>query len=215
VRGLGEGDDRVMGRRDDAESLEALPVYVDGVAVAPVPTSPVEDAYVMPNAHEVAGALRATIAEAPFVMTLPPWSNDARNTFAARPRAASFLSGFSRMIPLPARGLESLGEWWRRRARDDRVEVAGRLVLEEPRRDAGGMWRIRGRLRNPMRTRWIPVELLLWPRLDAWTKLSVEPQRGVRVGRRYFANGHRALDVLCSDLVRDLPEPVTSRRVRA
>jgi hypothetical protein len=109
------------------------------------------------------------------------------------------------MIPLPARGLESLGEWWRRRARDDRVEVAGRLVLEAPRRDPAGAWRVRGLLRNPTRTRWIPVELLLWPRFDAWTKLSVEPQRGVRVGRRYFANGHRVLDVLCGELVRDLP----------
>ncbi len=203
-----------MSRHDDAESLEALPVYVDGVAVAPVPTSPVADAFPMPSAHEVADAVRATIAEAPFVMSLPPWSSDARNALAAPHRAASFLSGFSRMIPLPAAGLESLGEWWRRRARGERVEVLGRLVLEEPRQDAGGAWRVRGRLRNPTHTRWIPVELLLWPRLDAWTKLSVEPQRGVRVGRRYFANGHRALDVLCGDLVRDLPELVKARRVR-
>ena len=79
-------------------------------------------------------------------------------------------------------------------------------MLEAPRRDPAGVWRVRGRLRNPTRTRWIPVELLLWPRLDAWTKLSVEPQRGVRVGRRYFANGHRALDMLCAELVRDLPD---------
>ncbi len=207
-----EGEDRVMDRDEDVDSLEALPVYVDGVAVAPVPTAPVEDVYEMPNAHEVAGALRATIAEAPFVMSLPPWSNEMRSALAAPSRAASFLSGFSRMIPLPARGLDAFGEWWRRRARDDRVEVAGRLVLEEPRRDATGAWRVRGRLRNPTHTRWIPVELLLWPRLDAWTKLSVEPQRGVRVGRRYFANGHRALDVFCGELVRDLPGLVRSRR---
>ena len=125
------------------------------------------------------------------------------------------------MIPLPGRGLEALGEWWRRRARNDRVEVGRRLMLEAPRRDPAGVWRVRGRLRNPTRTRWIPVELLLWPRLDAWTKLSVEPQRGVRVGRRYFANGHRALDALCGELVRDLPGLVrtptrgcTRRRVR-
>jgi len=197
-----------VGRHDDdVESLEALPVYVDGVAVAPVPTSPVDDEFPVPNAHEVADALRATIAEAPFVMTLPPWST--RGTPVAPPRAASFLSGFSRMIPLPARALEALGEWWRRRARDDRVEVGGRLLLEAPHRDPAAVWRVRVRRQSPMHTRWIPVEMLLWPRLDLWTKLTVEPQRGVRVGRRYFANGHRALDTLCIELVRELPDLVS------
>ncbi len=199
-----EGDDRVMAQRDEAESLEALPVYVDGVALAPVPADRPGDEFIVLNPFTATEALRATIAEAPSVLTLPPWSYDERRTPSASSRASSFLSGFSRMIPLPARGLESLGEWWRRRARNDRLEVAGRLVLEEPRRDPAGVWHLRGRLRNPTHTRWIPIELLLWPRLDAWTKLSVEPQRGVRVGRRYFANGHRALDVLCGDLVRDL-----------
>ncbi|HYL51066.1 MAG TPA: hypothetical protein VEZ15_03785, partial [Acidimicrobiia bacterium] len=178
-----------MGRHDgDVESLEALPVYVDGVAVPPVPTSPLDDEFPVPNAHEVADALRATIAEAPFVMTLPPWSIDARGTPVAPPRAANFLSGFSRMIPLPARALEAFGEWWDRRARDDRVEVGGRLMLDAPHRDPAAVWRVLGRLRNPMHTRWIPVEMLLWPGLDLWTKLTGEPQGGVRVGRRYFAN---------------------------
>jgi hypothetical protein len=185
-------------RPPDEESLEALPVYVDGVEFAPVPVAAPDVMYAFPNAHQVGVALRETIAEGLVLSTLPPWS------VAAPPRTTNFLSGFSRMFPLPARALDSLGQWWRQRARNDRVEVAGRLVLEEPRRDSSGVWRVRGRLRNPTHTRWIPVELFLWPRFDAWTKLSVEPQRGVRVGRRYFSNGHRALDVLCRDLVRDL-----------
>jgi hypothetical protein len=61
-----------------------------------------------------------------------------------------------------------------------------------------------GWLRRPLHPRSIPFELLLWPRFDAWTKLSLEPQRGVRVGCRYFANGHHALDALSAELIRGL-----------
>ena len=89
-------------------------------------------------------------------------------------------------------------------ARDERVEVAHRLFLERPRRDRADTWRMRGSLRSPWRPRSIPLELLLWPRFETWTKLSAEPQRGVHVGRRYFANGHQVLDALCAELIHEL-----------
>jgi hypothetical protein len=48
------------------------------------------------------------------------------------------------------------------------------------------------------------VELQLWPRLGAWTKVNMQPQRRVRVGRRYFRLGHRALDGLIERLENEL-----------
>ena len=59
-------------------------------------------------------------------------------------------------------------------------------------------------LRSPWLQRRIPVELLLWPRLGAWTKVCLEPQRRVRLGRRYFSNGHRAIDALTARLNTEL-----------
>ena len=104
-----------------------------------------------------------------------------------------------------ARGLlDYLPEWWRQRARNERVAIDGRLFLERPERSRTDTWRMPGSLRRPRHPRSIPFELLLWPRFDAWTKLSLEPQRGVRVGRRYFANGHQALDALCAELIHGL-----------
>jgi len=46
--------------------------------------------------------------------------------------------------------------------------------------------------------------LWLWPRLDVWTMLELEPKQHVRVGHRYFSSGQRVLDVLCSRLIREL-----------
>jgi hypothetical protein len=48
------------------------------------------------------------------------------------------------------------------------------------------------------------VELQLWPRLGAWTKVSMQPQRRVHVGRRYFRLGHWALDGLIERLEQEL-----------
>lgn len=197
--GPGDDDRSVRAQSPEDDGLEALSVCVDGVEHRPEPAAHDAPAYVMPDAQEVIDALRATIAEGPLVLALPPWSYDRPSTVPL-PRPASF----NRMIPLPARSLELLADWWERRARHDRVEVAGRLVLEEPCRGESGVWRVRGRLRSRTHTRWIPVEVWLWPRLDAWTRLNVEPQRGVRISRRYFASGHRVLDLWCRDLVRDL-----------
>ena len=103
----------------------------------------------------------------------------------------------------PAR-LEALPAWWHRHARGESVEFASRLRIEEPRYEPLGVWRMGGSLRSPWRLRSIPVELWLWPHLDAWTKLALEPQRDVHVGHRYFSAGQRVLDALCSRLMREL-----------
>jgi len=75
--------------------------------------------------------------------------------------------------------------------------------------------RMRGALRSPGRARAVPIELLLWPHLEAWTKLALEPQRGVSLGRRYFTNGHRVLDVLCAELRQALTPNPPERDVAA
>jgi hypothetical protein len=137
----------------------------------------------------------------PLVRATRPWAAGA----PVPQRSASFLSAFTRMTEVHPVLLDGLPRWWRASAHDNRVEIARRLVLEAPHRDAAGTWRFRGRLRSPWRARSSPVELMLWPRLGAWTKLAVEPQRDVHVGRRYFRSGNRVLDTLTERLRRELP----------
>jgi hypothetical protein len=114
------------------------------------------------------------------------------------------------MIALDPTLLDVLPAWWRAHARDGRVEIARRLFIEQPQRGHADTWRMRGSLRSPWLARSIPVQLSLWPRLDAWTRLSLEPQRGVHVGRRYFRSGQRVLDTFCARLIDELgPHSVT------
>jgi hypothetical protein len=65
-------------------------------------------------------------------------------------------------------------------------------------------WRAPGRLRSPLLVRSIPVELLLWPYVGGWTRMSLEPQRAVHASRFYFRRGHRVLDALTRRLVTEL-----------
>jgi hypothetical protein len=193
----------------DDDPLEPLAVYVDGVECPPVPTADAAERYTLPDVHELAVAVKATIADAPAMLSYPPWSNERGASVPQPARPATLIASFSRMIPLSGRRLETIADWWQRRAASrDRVAVHRRLVLEQPRRDDTGVWRVRGRLRIAGRARWIPVELLMWPRFDAWTRLNVEPQRGVHVSRRYFSRGHRVLDAFCDELQRTLETPV-------
>jgi hypothetical protein len=115
-----------------------------------------------------------------------------------------YSSAFIRTTALNPALLADLPNWWCRQADNARVRVSTRLLLEAPRFEPSGTWRLRGSLRSPWLRRWIPVELQLWPRLGAWTKLSLEPRRFVRPGRRYFNNGHRTLDDLTSRLTSEL-----------
>jgi hypothetical protein len=187
----------------DDEVLEPLPVDVDGVEVAPVRADPeIRLADIVPRPHEIVDAVKAALSETADGREGSAWS--MLSPPAAPVKSATFLAAFTRMTTVHPAQLDGLEEWWKARARDDRVEIAHRLVLEEPHRDTGGTWRVRGRLRSPWRARSIPVEVLLWPRLGSWTKLTVEPQRGVHVSRRYFRSGHRVLDVLTDLLRREL-----------
>jgi hypothetical protein len=172
---------------DDDDLLEPLPVD-DG-----------------PPAHVVmVEVVRETIAEVPALRQAAPWSYDAQRQALIVP-TTSYLAAFSRMIALHPTQLEHLGEWFETNAVDARMRIVRRLTLGRPRVDPAGTWRMPGELRSPWRARSIPIELVLWPRLDAWTRLSLEPQRGVHVGRRYFRSGHRVLDVLCRRLIGELP----------
>jgi hypothetical protein len=194
-------------RTPDPELLEPLPVEVDGVTVAPEPASrdsSTRDAtsvMVMPTRHEVVEAIRATIAEASTLRDQSPW----RGPIDVRPPPPVILrtAGFSRMLNLAPARLDALGSWWASNQRDGRVEVGRRLLVGAPHRRAD-TWCMRGRLHRPWRARAIAVDVVMWPHLGMWTKLSLEPQRSVRVGRRYFRSGHRVLDVLTDRLIREL-----------
>ena len=186
------------------EVLEALPVDIDGVvrppvaARQPVRARPAERR--PPDARGVLVAVRDAVAEATAPRNAPPWSCDPAPA-AAVSRTTVYLAAFSRMIALDEQRLARLPAWWRARAHDDRVVIARRLTLDAPRPRPGGTWVLGARLRSPWRPRTLAAELVLWPHLGAYTKVRLEPARGVRVGRRYFASGQRVLDVLTEQLV--------------
>ena len=142
------------------------------------------------------------LGENPSVRTLPPWNYEPAFTPALH--QTSFLGAFTRMVALHPARLDSLPAWWRQHAHGERTAIASRLLLEEPRSEGPGLWRIAGSLRSPGRRRSIPIDLWLWPRLDVWTMLELEPKQPVRVGHRYFSSGQRVLDVLCGRLIREL-----------
>ena len=188
---------------DDDDVLEPLPVYEDGVPVPPVPVAStwrLGDLFAMFRGPTVAST---TLADATANISRPPWSiaDEIRLSADAGLRSSG---AFTRMTALNPALLSDLPNWWRRRADDARVRVSRQLVLEAPSLERSGTWRLRGSLRSPWLRRWIPVELQLWPRLGAWTKVSLEPRRRVRTGRRYFNRGHRTLDALTARLSTEL-----------
>ena len=114
-------------------------------------------------------------------------------------------SSFTRIVILEPDRLDDLPRGWQRRAVDGRVKVTRRLSLDAPRPAANRMWRMSGRLRSPWLHRSISVDLIVWPWLGAWVKMTLEPRGRVIVGRRYFSGGHRALEVLGDWLILELP----------
>jgi hypothetical protein len=187
----------------DDDVLEPLPVYEDGVPVPPAQVANDWRLGGMLAVRREATVASAALAVATPISTLPPWSIADE----LRPRADTslrFSASFTRMTTLNPALLADLPNWWGRRADNARVLVSRRLRLEAPSSEPSGTWRLRGSLRSPWLRRWIPVELQLWPRLGAWTKVSLEPQRCVRPGRRYFRNGHRTLDALTARLTTEL-----------
>ncbi len=183
--------------------LEPLPVDDGGVTIEPqYATRAHPRPGVRRRARTVVEFVRATAAEGTEIRAQPPWTRLEQPQLPAPALlAARFTSSFSRMLDLDPSTLDALPDWWRRGARDDRVRVTRRLSLEAPRPTGPHTWRMRGRLRSPWGMRSIPVELLLWSHHGYWTKLSLEPQRQVHVGRRYFTKGHRVLDRLSSQLL--------------
>ena len=85
------------------------------------------------------------------------------------------------------------------------MRAARGLVLDAPEHAGHGTWHMRGSFRSPWLRRPIPVELQMWPRFGAWTKVVLQPRSRVRPGRRYFRTGHRALDALTARLNSELP----------
>jgi hypothetical protein len=128
-------------------------------------------------------------------------AGDAIPTCASPPRSSAT---FVRLTTLDPALLAGLREWWCTRAHDSRVHATRRLELGAPRCDSSGTWRMSGWLCSPWLRRPIGVDLQLWPRLGAWTKVSMQPQRRLRAGRRYFRMGHRALDALTERLEQEL-----------
>ena len=191
---------------DNDDTLEPLAVYdQDGHAVELTPAdADISAAGLWKHTVEVAAAAAEVLADATQVRAQQPWVSQAVVHPITPPRGTKFIAAFSRMTGVHPAQLPSLPEWWRQRAADDRVRVTSRLSLEAPRSGPSGSWRMRGRLRRPFHVRSTPVELLLWPHLGAWTKLLLEPQTRVHTGNRYFAKGHRSLDVLTERLSREL-----------
>jgi hypothetical protein len=185
------------------ELLEPLPVVVDGVTLAPVWTEHARLLTdVVPQGFEAVDAVCTRILETPGLAALAPWLGPQSSV--PEERAPTPPTTFSRIFELHPVRLESLPGWWEQQARNERVVIARRLSLSPPRRIADGVWTMRASLRVPWQVRPMGMELSLWRHLGGWTKLTFEPQRRVYVKCFYFDTGHRALDVLCDQLVRDL-----------
>jgi hypothetical protein len=181
--------------------LEPLSVWDDGVAVEPAMASddPSVDRALV---RDCVDAVLTVLGERADTRAQPPWTS-----LQAPPRvvrSTTSQSTFSRMICVGRSQLGSLPDWWRRNTAGGRVRVTRRLSLGEPRLTTSGVWLTPGRLRSRWLLRAIPVELLLWPHLDSWTKVLLEPQRPTHVGRRYFRRGHEVLDALGARLVNEL-----------
>ncbi|GIU86535.1 MAG: hypothetical protein KatS3mg009_1050 [Acidimicrobiia bacterium] len=199
-----------MRDRGDGDVLEPLPVYDERGRHDPVgEPGPPSAADVVARAREVLGALRAVVGERTAVRGASPWA--AAPAPVASPRPPRWATTFSRMTGLHPSLLAYLPDWWQAHERGGRVRVTRRLALERPAPGPRGAWRARGWLRGAWPSRPVPVELLLWPHLGSWTKCTLEPQRAVLAGRRYFRRGNRVLDVLTERLRRELRPSRTPR----
>src|SRR5262245_59572445 len=169
-----------MRRRHDGDedALEALAVYDEhGAVVEPEPVvEPASGLSPRGLAHEAVDVVRAVLAERSEVRAQPPFVGVAVLE-ELQPKPATFYTTFNRLIALSPSRLRDLPAWWQQWSRADRVRITSRLTLDAPCEVSGGAWRATGRLRSPWLVRSIPVELLLWPYVGSWTRLSLEPQR--------------------------------------
>ncbi len=115
--------------------------------------------------------------------------------------ARAFSPRFVRLVDIsPAELPGALRRWWEDAARDGSAVLARALRVGMPFADRRETWTIAGRLRVANRPP-IAVDVMLWPHLGYWTKLTMEPRTPTRVGRTYFRRGHAALDELRDALV--------------
>jgi hypothetical protein len=180
----------------DDELLAALPIYVDDTLVDPAAT---DDDLHLPDVRRLAREL----CDLPAVA---PWTHpDPRPEPPRSPMRSQRLSStFVRMVELDATRLRSLPDWWRKRARAERLRPTRRLSLDAPDPAPGNCWQARGELRPLLHAGAVPVTLTLWPHIEGWTKLTLDPLRRVHARSPYFEAGHSALDVLTCWLVHEL-----------
>jgi hypothetical protein len=212
-------DDRCDDRVDDL--LETLVIDADGRALDPA-ESPARDDAVHVGRELVAAVWQH--GRALITGSLPP-ATDARRSSSAgpwlpaplaegtvAPRARGMLPPtFTRLLDVRPERLGALPDWFTAAAAVEGstpLRVRG-LALDPPELVRSGVWRLHGRLRSPTRARAIPIELLLWAHLGSWTKLRLEPERSIHVGRAYFRSGHRALDRLGDRLHDELGAPLS------
>jgi len=118
------------------------------------------------------------------------------------PPTRAYAPRFLRLLDVsPVELPGALHRWWHAAARDDIAVLARVLRVGPPRGDRRETWTMTGRLRVANRPP-IAVDVMLWPHLGYWTKLTMEPHAPTRVGRSYFRRGHAALDELRDALVR-------------
>jgi hypothetical protein len=139
-----------------------------------------------------------------------PWLPAPAGDGTVAPRARGMLPPtFTRLLDLHPDRLTVLTDWYGTATAGNAPLQVRALTLDAPHIVRAGVWRLHGRLRSPTRARAIPIELLLWAHLGSWTKLRLEPERSIHVGRAYFRSGHRALDRL-SDRLHDELGPALS-----
>lgn len=193
----------MLTQRSSDEVLEPLPVEVDGVLIDPAySANPQPRRDVVPHAVEAIDAVCTRILERRGLAGLAPWLGSPSSMTEARPPTPP--TTFSRVVELDAANLAALPAWWRRQARRDRIAIARRLSLSAPQQAADGVWTMQATLRRSWALLPLRMELSMWRHMSGWTKLTLVPRRAVLIRGFYFENGHRALDVLCDLMLRDL-----------
>lgn len=111
---------------------------------------------------------------------------------------------FSRMVPLDGGPLgPMLNTWWNQATkRGTLTTCGGRFQCRELHGDAGGGWRMTGRVKRLTSLHWVPVVVEIWSPSERFAMLTLTPRTLVLTSERYFRLGHRVLDDLWSELSR-------------
>jgi len=130
----------------------------------------------------------------------PRWTQARRRATQLLPRPHSTLLAFSRLTDVPGGLLgETLDGWWQATSSDGVAGVDSRLVLLQP-VCRGGQWSIQGSMRIHAPWRWLPVDMDLWPHLDCWTYLTMQPRFRTNPTRAYFRHGNRSVETFVASV---------------